>query len=229
MKININEVGLNDIFSEISHYQVTNKTATDVIVKHLESGKEISLNNSYVESLLKSSDQYQSEVTVGLENKYYTQKQIDDAKKKGEDVSNIKVGDLKQLGIKSLFENIHSSQVFTVCFKKKDTPLSAKKLKELQEAQIVKALEEIEKTSKAKKGVLEKAKEILVKFQQNPILDYIEGEERVLRGYKLQFKSEDGFYEVCDMDIQDTNNSRLVNINSLKWLVFDGVKYSIEK
>ena len=32
------------------------------------------------------------------------------------------------LGIRSIFEGIHGSQVFTVCFKKQDTPKSQRKL-----------------------------------------------------------------------------------------------------
>lgn len=228
-KINIAEVEVGDVFSEETIFTCVEKTKDSVKMKHLKTGEIVTLSNKYVTDLLKTADQYDSEVIVGKEDKYYTQKQIDDLKKKGEDVSSIKVGDLRMLGIKSLFENIHSSQVFTVCFKKKDTPLSGKKLKELQEAQITKALEDLEKAQKQKKGVLDKAKEVLAYVQSNPILPYVEGEERVLRGYKLQFKSEDGFYECFDMDVKEDNKQRLVNINSIIWLVFDGVKYVVEK
>ena len=228
MKININEVEVSDIFSEEVHYQVIEKLNDSFKMKHLKTGEIVILNNKYVEDLLKTCDQYEKEITIGREDKFWTQKQIDDTKKKGEDISNIKVGDLRLKGIKTIWEEIHSSQVFTVCFKKKDTPLSSKKLKELQEAQIVKALEDLEKAQKQKKGVLDKAKEVLAYVQANPILPFEEGEERILRGYKLQFKSEDGFYQVLDMDI-DKNGERLVNINSIIWLVFDGCKYLIEK
>lgn len=227
-KINITEVEVGDIFSEQNHLICIEKLKDSIKMKHLESGEVVELNNKYVENLLQTADQYNSEVTVGKENKFWTQKQLDDAKKKGEDVSNIKIGDLKQLGIKNIFENIHSSQVFTVCFKKKDTPLSNKKLQELKDAQIVKALEDLEKAQKQKKGVLDKAKEVLAYVQSNPILPFEEGEERLLRGYKLQFKSEDGFYSVRDLDIE-TNGERLVNINSIKFLVFNGVKFVVEK
>lgn len=34
------------------------------------------------------------------------------------------------LGIRSIWENIHSGQVFTVCFKKQDKPKSKRKLQE---------------------------------------------------------------------------------------------------
>ena len=227
-KINIAEVEVGDLFSEETIFTCVEKTKDSVKMKHLKTGEIVTLSNKYVEDLLKTADQYDSEVTVGKEDKYFTQKQIDDLKKKGEDVSNLKVGDLRLKGIKTLWEEITTSQVFTVCFKKKDTPLSAKKLKELQEAQIVKALEDLEKAQKQKKGVLDKAKEVLAYVQANPILPFEEGELRELRGYKLQFKSEDGFYQVRDLDIE-TNNERLVNINSIVYLVFNGIKYSIEK
>ena len=227
-KINIAEVEVGDFFYEETIFSCVEKTKDSVKMKHLKTGEIVTLSNGYVEDLLKTCDQFHETIVVGKENKFWTQKQLDDAKKKGEDVSNIKVNDLKQLGIKNIFENIHSSQVFTVCFKKKDTPLSNKKLQELKDAQIVKALEDLEKAQKQKKGVLDKAKEVLAYVQANPILPYTEGEERFLRGYKLQFKSEDGFYSVKDLDIE-TNNERLVNINSIVYLVFNGVKYLLEK
>ena len=51
-------------------------------MKHLKTGEIVTLNNKYVEDLLKTADQYSSEVVCGKEDKFYTQKQIDDAKKK---------------------------------------------------------------------------------------------------------------------------------------------------
>jgi hypothetical protein len=36
------------------------------------------------------------------------------------------------------------------------------------------------------------------------IKDYIEGEDRVLRGFKMQFVSRDGKYKCMDMDIERT-------------------------
>lgn len=61
--------------------------------------------------------------------------------------------------------------------------------------------------------------------------DYIEGEERTLRGYKLQFSSRDGKYKCMDMDIirsiKDTGE-RFVNINTISQLIYNGVKYVVE-
>lgn len=65
----------------------------------------------------------------------------------------------------------------------------------------------------------------------NPVLPYEEGEDRVLRGYKIQFESRDGRYNCIDMDIQQTDKEsgvRPVNINTIKYLIFDGVKYVVE-
>lgn len=65
----------------------------------------------------------------------------------------------------------------------------------------------------------------------NPILGFEEGEDRVLRGYKVQFESRDGKYNCVDMDIERTEKEsgvRPVNINSLKWLIFNGVKYIVK-
>lgn len=59
----------------------------------------------------------------------------------------------------------------------------------------------------------------------------IEGEDRVLRGYKMQFVSRDGKYKCLDMDIERNSKEdgvRLVNINTIKQLIFNGVKYVVE-
>ena len=74
-------------------------------------------------------------------------------------------------------------------------------------------------------------KEALEYIQNNPIKDYIEGEDRVLRGYKMQFVSRDGKYKCKDMDIPVTEKEtgeRLVNINTIKVLVVNGIKYVVE-
>lgn len=76
------------------------------------------------------------------------------------------------LGIRSIWENIHSGQVFTVCFKKQDKPKSKRKLQEEIDA-----------------------------------------------------------YDCVDMDITKTDKEsgiRPVNILTIKWLIFNGVKYIVE-
>lgn len=68
-------------------------------------------------------------------------------------------------------------------------------------------------------------------IEEVPIKDYIEGEDRVLRGYKKQFVSRDGKYRCIDLDIKQTEKEtgeRLVNINTIKELIFNGVKYIVE-
>lgn len=74
-------------------------------------------------------------------------------------------------------------------------------------------------------------KEALEFVQSNPIKDYTEGEDRVLRGFKIQFVSRDGKYRCMDMDITKTDKEsgiRPVNILTIKWLIFNGVKYIVE-
>lgn len=108
------------------------------------------------------------------------------------------------LGIRSIWENIHSGQVFTVCFKKQDKPKSKRKLQE---------------------------KNLITELVNSPVLPYEEGEDRVLRGYKIQFESRDGRYDCVDMDITKTDKEsgiRPVNILTIKWLIFNGVKYIVE-
>lgn len=69
------------------------------------------------------------------------------------------------------------------------------------------------------------------KEEANPIKDYIEGGERVLRGYKKQFVSRDGKYRCMDMDITRTDKEtgeRLVNINTISQLIYNGTKYIVD-
>jgi uncharacterized protein (DUF2147 family) len=89
----------------------------------------------------------------------------------------------------------------------------------------------IDKAKKAKKSMANAYKEALEFIQNNPIKDYIEGEDRVLRGYKLQFVSRDGKYRCMDMDIPQTSKEtgeRLVNINTISQLIYNGIKYIVD-
>ena len=205
MKINIKEIAVGDVFSEESHYIVEEIGKDTIKFKHTESGKSVTLGYGYVQDLLNTSDQYDKEVKVTKEDK-----------KDG------------TLGIRSIFEGIHGSQVFTVCFKKQDTPKSQRKLNAEIATLISDFSKEIDTIQKNKKGVAEAAKKFAEELIKNPILPYEEGEDRVLRGFKIQFESRDGRYNCIDMDIEDTNNVRPVNINTIKWIILGGTKYVVE-
>lgn len=87
------------------------------------------------------------------------------------------------------------------------------------------------KHTESGKSVTLAYKEALEHIQNNPIKDFIEGEDRVLRGYKMQFVSRDGKYKCMDMDVvrgPKETGERLVNINTIKQLIFNGVKYVVE-
>lgn len=199
----------NDVLSESSHYKVLGTNFDNSVkVLHIESNDVVNIGKSYIESYIKSADYYTEEVKVGKEDK-----------KDG------------TLGIRSIWENIHSSQVFTVCFKKQDKPKSQKKLNAEISSLIESFSNEIDNVKNNKKGVANCAKQLIEELVKNPILPYEEGEERVLRGYKIQFSSRDGRYDCVDMDITRTDKEsgiRPVNINTIKWLIFDGIKYTVE-
>ena len=208
MEVNIKEIQVGDIFSEESHYVVTKIDKDSIEFRHLESGKTVKLSNEYVKNLLNTSDQYHKEVKVGKEDK-----------KDGTP------------GIRSIFESIKSSEVFTVVFKKQGKAKTKKQLNEEKAAQREKAIALIDKAKKSKKSMAEAYKIALEMIQNNPILDTIEGEDRVLRGFKMQFVSRDGKYRCMDMDIKRTDKEtgeRLVNINTISVLVYNGVKYVVE-
>lgn len=74
--------------------------------------------------------------------------------------------------------------------------------------------------------------EALKYVQDNPVSEEIPGEERVLRGYKIQFSSRDGRYNCRDMDIEVTSKEagiRPVNINTISELIYNGVRYVVKK
>lgn len=202
------EIKKGDILSESSHYRVKNILGSSVILEHFESKNEVSIDKDYLRNFCNTADSYIAEIKVTKEDK-----------KDG------------TLGIRSIWENIHSGKVFTVCFKKQDKAKSQKKLNEEIDYLVKQFSTDIDKVKANKKGVAEKAKQLITELIRKPILPYEEGEDRVLRGYKIQFESRDGRYDCVDMDIVKTDKEsgiRPVNINTIRWLVYNGVKYIVE-
>ena len=204
----IKQLKVGDVLSESSHYVVQNIAGSVIYVKHYESGDTVRLGNEYIEGYVESADEVVEEVKVTKEDKRDGTK-----------------------GIRSIFEGIHTSQVFTVCFKKQDKPKSKRKLQEEIDAIVEQFSNSIDTVKNNKKGVANAAKNLITELVNNPVLPYEEGEDRVLRGYKIQFESRDGRYDCVDMDITKTDKEsgiRPVNINTIKWLIFNGVKYIVE-
>lgn len=233
MATNVNEIQVGDVFSEMSHYVYQGKSSTGHILTHLESKENVVLSDNYVANLLKTADIYDAEVKVGKEDKLWTLKQINDAIAKGDFTpeSAPRVGDVRLVGIRTIWEEIHSSQVFTVAFRKVDTAKTKKAYAAELEAQRELTIDMIDKAKKQKKSMAEAYRYALEHLQMNPVKDYVEGEVRLLRGYKVQFTSRDGKYDCIDMDIEMTGTEsaiRPVNINTIQFLVFDGVKYIVE-
>lgn len=197
-----------DVLSETSHYIVKCSRNGSVILKHYEGNTEVALSHDYIQSFIDSADEVVNEIHVTKEDK-----------KDG------------TRGIRSIFEGIHSSQVFTVCFKKQDKARSKKAINAEIEAKTEAFVEAVNRAKSQKKSISDVAKKHFNDLLVNPILGFEEGEERVLRGYKIQFESRDGRYDCVDMDIERTDKEsgiRPVNINTIKWLIFNGVKYIVE-
>lgn len=204
----INQLKQGSIISESSHYIVNRVSGSSAWLTHFESGEEVQIGMSYLKNYTNSAGLFETTVKVTKEDK-----------KDG------------TLGIRSIWENIHSGQAFTVCFKKQDKPKSKKKLQEEIDAIVEQFSNSIDTVKNNKKGVANAAKNLVTELVNNPVLPYEEGEDRVLRGYKIQFESRDGRYNCVDMDIQQTDKEsgvRPVNINTIKYLIFDGVKYVVE-
>ena len=200
------EIKKGDILSESSHYRVKNILGSSVILEHFESKNEVTIAKDYLHNFCNTADSYITEIKVTKEDK-----------KDG------------TLGIRSIWENIYNSKVFTVCFKKQDTKKSNKQFTTEVNALAEQMCKEIDQVKSSKKGVADWAKKTLHALMSNPIPKIVEGEDRVLRGYKIQFESRDGKYQCIDMDIEDSeNNVRLVNINTIKWLIIDNTKYIVQ-
>ena len=204
----IKQLKQGSIISESSHYIVNRVSGSTAWLTHFESGEEVQIGMSYLKNYTNSADLFETTVKVTKEDK-----------KDG------------TLGIRSIWENIHSGQAFTVCFKKQDKPKSKRKLQEEIDTIVEQFSNSIDAVKNSKKGVANAAKNLVTELVNNPVLPYEEGEDRVLRGYKIQFESRDGRYDCVDMDITKTDKEsgiRPVNINTIKWLIFNGVKYIVE-
>ena len=204
----INQLKQGSIISESSHYIVNRVSGSTAWLTHFESGEEVQIGMSYLRNYTNSADLFETTVKVTKEDK-----------KDG------------TLGIRSIWENIHSGQVFTVCFKKQDKPKSKRKLQEEIDTIVEQFSNSIDAVKNSKKGVANAAKNLITELVNNPVLPYEEGEDRVLRGYKVQFASRDGRYDCVDMDITKTDKEsgiRPVNILTIKWLIYNGVKYIVE-
>ena len=200
---------VGDVLSESSHYKVLADNGNlNFELKHLESGDVVYIGKEYIHNYLESADDFTNEVKVTREDK-----------KDGTP------------GIRTIFEGIKSSEVFTVVFKKQDKAKTKKQFESERESQRAEAIALIDKAKRQKKSMAVAYKEALEFIQNNPVKDYIEGEDRVLRGYKMQFVSRDGKYKCMDMDIKRTGKEtgeRYVNINTISHLIYNGVKYVVE-
>lgn len=204
----IKELKSGAVLSESSHYIVKDILGSNVRLTHYESNSEVTIDLNYLKKYTNSADLFTR-----------TEKVTKEDKRDG------------TLGIRSIWENIHSGQVFTVCFKKQDKSKTKKRLNEEIDTLVSQFSEDIDKVKASKKGVADRAKELITKLVKEPILPYEEGEDRILRGYKIQFESRDGRYDCVDMDIVRTEKEssiRPVNILTIKWLIFNGVKYIVE-
>lgn len=201
----IKQLKVGDVLSESSHYVVQSIDGSVIYAKHFESGDTVRLGNEYISGYIESADEVVEEVKVTKEDKRDGTK-----------------------GIRSIFEGIHTPQVFTVCFKKQDKPKTKKALQKEIDYLVNQFCADIDKVKSSKKGVAERAKTLVTGFIKEPILPYEQGEDRVLRGFKIQFESRDGRYNCVDMDIDGEDNIRPVNINTIKWLQIGGTKYIVE-
>ena len=196
------QVKKGDALSEASHFIVEDIIGHNLELRHIETDRSLLVEVDYAKGLMKSADYFDEEIEVTKADK-----------KDGTP------------GIRTIWDNIHSQDVFTVCFKKKDKAKTKTQLKNEIDTAVNTFLSEI-----ATVGTRNAALELINHLVSNPILPYIEGEERILRGYKVQFDSVTGEYVCVDMDLvgKDKNVERLVNVNTISYLIYHGKKYVVK-
>lgn len=196
------QVKKGDALSEASHFIVEDIIGHNLELRHIETDRSLLVEVDYAKGLMKSADYFDEEIEVTKADK-----------KDGTP------------GIRTIWDNIHTQDVFTVCFKKKDKAKTKTQLKNEIDTAVNTFLSEI-----ATVGTRNAALELINHLVSNPILPYIEGEERVLRGYKVQFDSVTGEYVCVDMDLvgKDKNVERLVNVNTISYLIYHGKKYVVK-
>jgi len=227
-KINVGDLKKGHCFSETSHYVFQKKASPDTFeFIRTETNSKVVLGKDYVEQMLNSAEQYHEEMIVGKEDKHWTQKQIDDAIKAGTFSKTAKdlprVGDLKVPGIRTIWANILGQDVFAVEYRKNSKKKSETAFQEEKEAMLTSLLKNC-----GDRVSLNNVKKLLSTVIDNPVLDHIPGEIRRLKGYKIQFESVNGQYNVIDMEIEQGYNVRSVNVNEITQLVYKGILYIVK-
>lgn len=220
---NLNDMKKGDVFSETVHYRFMGKVGLEYEFENTATGLIVGISPDYVETFLLSAEQFDTEVEVGKEDKYWTQKQIDESGR-----TDVNVGDLRLPGIKTIWDSITGKDVFCVIYGVNPEKLTKKEFQARREKQMEDAVAEIEKAQKSRTGVAKMAEMVIKKIQENPIFDYDPKPPRLLRGYKIEFKSNDGRYDCVDMDKPNDDNIRPVNINTITTLVYNRVKYIVK-
>lgn len=198
----IETINEGDHLSEMSHYTVKRKTNSQTaILYHFESDSDVEVSLNYLANAMRSSDCYKFEEEVTKEDTP------------------------GKLGIRSLFEQIPAGEVFTVCFRKQAVSKTKKAYKQEVETFLTGFAAKIEKAKAQKKSVRKVVEEGVESLVFTPLAPVQEGDLRVLRGYKVVSHTRDGKYVCMDMD---KLANRLVNINTIVYLIHNNVKYTVK-
>jgi hypothetical protein len=224
----LKDIQIGDLFSERSYYIYAGKnsenqmTFTNPMTPEV---KPIAIGDNYVSKFFNPAEQYTNEVTVGKLDKVWTQGQIDKAVAKGDQApGDYKAGDMKQRGIRAIWDSI-GDQCFTVIFQKKDSTKTKKALAIELAAQRQTVLDAVAAAKKSKKSMTKAIEDQLEIVQNNPITNVTPGAMRILKGWKLQHTSIDGRY-ACHCIEEDAQRS--VNINTIAHLIVGGTRYNVK-
>lgn len=205
--VNLKRLKKGDILSEVSHYIVESIQADRVLLHHYEGSAQVALGREYLASYTTTGSDFLETVEVTREDK--------------QDGTP---------GIRTIFEDIRDERCFTVTFTKQGKTKTKKQIEAEKTAQRTKSLEVL-KSNLEKVPFEDAVLSALHEAQNNPIQLIEEGEERVLKGFKVQFTSRDGRYNCVDMSLVPSEKEtgiRPVNINTITELIVDNVKYIVK-
>lgn len=192
-----------DFLTELTKYTFLRKEG-DKFIFSAETGEvteEVQLSEEYVNTFLTSSTYYTETKKVTREDK-----------KNGEP------------GIRTIFAQIPTHAAFSCIFTKQSKKLKKSEVESNKKA-VLNSFEQVLKAARGRrKSMTEAGLDFVKDLLENPVADTAPGEDRFLAGYKTTTESRDGKYMCMDTNINDV---RPVNINTLKSLVYNGIKYYI--
>lgn len=216
-------------FAEVSYYTVleTVNNGHKFKVVNRKNGETAIIGKDYMDMFCTNPYDFDEVIEIGKRDKLWTANQLE-ATMFASGQEKPRVGDVRVPGIETVWNSIGKGDIFTAVFRKQDEKLSKKEVARLKEEQTQKVVSAVR--SATVDNFLSTIEGIIEEIQANPVLDHKPGELRTLVGYKVQFSSPDGFYQVVDLEKEGNGGkpNASVNINTLEELIINRKKYIVK-